>query len=160
APVGPDTPAPSLLPRDGPPGTTDHPFVVTMDQVVELGLINSRDFQTARENLYLAALPVTLQRFSFAAHFFATDQAIRDVSGRLTPQGHQSTWSLNSNGGFSKLFSTGALLLVQFANQTVFDLAGVRSRPVVSQSTLNLDMLQPLLRGGGKAVNLEPLTQA
>src|SRR5205823_7939597 len=32
-------------------------------------------------------------------------------------------------------------------------------RNLTSQSTINLDLVQPLLRGGGRAVTLEPLTQ-
>ena len=34
--------------------------------------------------LYMAALPVTLERFSFAAQFFAAEQAIRQWSGSET----------------------------------------------------------------------------
>jgi hypothetical protein len=133
--------------------------LLKVEQAVELGLINSREYQDARENLYMTALAVTVQRFSFAAQFFAAGQAIRQWSGRQTPEGHQNNWTLNSNIGFSKLFSTGALLLADFANQTVFNMTGF-GRSLTSQSTINLDLIQPLLRGGGRAVTLEPLTQA
>src|SRR5207302_9981140 len=101
----------------------------------------------------------TMERVAFAAQFCAAGQAIREWAGRQTPEGRQDHWALNSNAGFSKLFSTGALLLVNFANQTVFNFTGV-GRNLTSQSTINLDLAQPLLRGGGRAVALEPLTQA
>src|SRR5262249_4251079 len=52
----------------------------------------------------------------------------------------------------------GALLLLDIANRTVVDFANTPK--VVSQSTASLDLVQPLLRGGGRAVTLEPLTQA
>src|SRR5262249_23787034 len=52
---------------------------------------------------------------------------------------------------------TGALLLLSFANQTVYNLGNTPSTTV---STLSLDVIQPFLRGGGWAVTLEPLTQA
>jgi hypothetical protein len=158
-----ETPDPFPPPKqnlEAPPGTPEHPFKLKMDQCVELGIINSRDFQTARETLYLAALPVTLQRFAFAAQWFATEQAIRERAGGLVPGGPRNDWTLNTNVGFSKLFSTGALLLLQFANKTVIDFTGAAARHTVSETTLNLDILQPLLRGGGKAVTLEPLTQS
>src|SRR5262249_25574784 len=109
--------------------------------------------------LYLTALPVTLERFAFAAQFFAAEEAVREWAGTKTAQGHHNDWRLNSNAGFAKLFSTGALLLFNFANQTVFNLTGT-GRSTVSQSTITLDVIQPLLRGGGRAVALEPLTQA
>jgi hypothetical protein len=135
------------------------PYLIKLDQAVELGLINSREYQDAREDLYMTALAVTLQRFSFAAQYFAVGQAIRQWAGRETQQGHQNSWALNSNVGFTKLFSTGALLLANFANQTVFNMSGF-GRSLTSQSTINLDLVQPLLQGSGKAVTLEPLTQA
>jgi hypothetical protein len=136
------------------------PYLLKLEQAVELGLINSREYQDERENLYLTALPVTLQRFSFASQFFLFEQAIRQWAGSEVTGGHQNNWTLNSNGGVAKLFSTGALLLVNFANQTVINLGGGVGRSVTSQSTINLDLVQPLLRGGGRSVVLEPLTQA
>jgi hypothetical protein len=140
-----------------PPGAPQ-PYLLKLEQAVELGTINSREYQDARENLYMTALAVSLQRFGFAAQFFAAGQAIREWAGRQTPEGHQNNWMLNSNVAFAKVFSTGALLLANFANQTVFNMTGV-GRSLTSQSTINLDLIQPFLRGGGRAVTLEPLTQ-
>jgi hypothetical protein len=167
---------------DGIPGRPEHPFLINLPQCAELGMINAREYQTAREQLYLTALPVTQQRFSFAAQYFATEQAVRQYSGRATPNGQSNTWNLgppsgnhlgssgtstNQNGittpggvGLTKLFSTGAQLLLQFANQTVIDLGGNLAKNITSVSVLNLDMVQPLLAGAGRPVTLEPLTQA
>jgi hypothetical protein len=149
----------TILMTEPRPGTPP-PYLLKQEQACELALINSREYQDARENLYLAALPVTLERFSFAAQFFAAGQVIREWAGRQTPVGSRNDWAVNSNTGFSKLFPTGALLLFNFANQTVINLAGTGPRPVTSQSTINLDIVQPLLQGAGCAVTLEPLTQA
>src|SRR5262249_37489895 len=111
-------------------------------------------------DLYLTALPVTLERFSFTAQFLATEQAVRERTGRQTPEGQHNRWRLNSSTGFTKLFSTGALLLFRFANQTVVELTGQHPKHTISPSTALLELTQPLLRGGGRAVTLEPLTQA
>src|SRR5262249_53056610 len=154
---------------DGP-----RPFLINLEQACELALINSREYQDAREDLYLTALPVTLERFSFAAQFFAASEAFGQWTGSefnsnvgagsaaanqapsiaSTP----ASWNANSSVGFAKLFSTGALLLFNFANQVAINLGP--GRFVQSQSTINLDIVQPFLQGGGKAVTLEPLTQA
>jgi hypothetical protein len=134
------------------------PFLLKLEQAVELGLINSREYQDARENVYLTALPVTRERFAFAAQFFAVEESVRQWAGSATPESPKNNWTLASNGGFTKLFSTGALLLFNFANQTVFNLGA--GRELTSQSMINLDLIQPFLRGGGRAVTLEPLTQA
>ena len=53
------------LPRDS------QPYVITMEQAFTLALINSRVYQFQLENLYLARLAVTLQRFAFSPQFFA-----------------------------------------------------------------------------------------
>lgn len=135
-------------------------FLLKLEQAIELGLINSREYQDRREDLYLTALPVTLQRFSFAAQFLATEQAVRERTGRETVSGQHNRFRFNSNTGFNKLFSTGALLLFRFANQTVVELTGNFPKHTTSVSTVSLDLTQPFLRGGGRAVTLEPLTQA
>jgi hypothetical protein len=138
----------------------ERPFLIRLEQAVELGVFNSRQFQTARENLYLAALPVTLQRFAFAPQAFAAETAIREITGRGTPEGQHNRWRLDGAAGFTKQFATGALLLLQIANQTVIEMGQFAGRPTVSESVLTLDLVQPLLRGGGFAVTLEALTQA
>ncbi|HEV3259419.1 MAG TPA: hypothetical protein VG013_21310 [Gemmataceae bacterium] len=143
----------------GPPGTLKHPYLISMEQAVELGVLDSREHQDRREDLYMTALPVTLERFAFAAQWFAAEQAIREWAGRDTPQGKSNAWRLSTNVGFGKLFSTGGLLLANIANQTVFQMAQP-FKGTTSVSQLNFDFVQPLLRGGGRAVTLEPLTQA
>jgi hypothetical protein len=139
-------------------GTSHRLFRLRLEQAAELGLVNSRLFQDEREDLYMAALPVTQERFSFTAQFFDIETAFREWTGRDTPEGQHNRWRVNSNAGFTKLFSTGALLLFRIANQTVIELTGPM-RGTTSQSTLSLDLIQPLLRGAGRAVTLEPLTQ-
>ena len=138
--------------------STDKPFLINLDQAVELGVFNSREFQDRREDLYLTALPVTLQRFSFAAQFLAAGEAVREWAGHGSPVGSRNQWSITTNTGVSQLFSTGALLLLNFANETVIDFTHFPR--TISESTATLDLIQPMLRGGGKAVTLEPLTQA
>src|SRR5438128_235392 len=102
--------APATTSLSSPPGAP-RPYLLKLEQTVELGLINSREYQDARENLYMAALPVATQRFSFAAQFFAFGQAVRQWAGSQTSAVPKNNWALSSNVGFSKLFSTGALLL-------------------------------------------------
>lgn len=133
-------------------------FRISLDQSVELGVLNARDFQDRREDLYLAALPVTLQRFSFAAQAFLTETAIRESIGKEAPGGPQNFWQFNTTGGFGKLFPTGAQLMVRLANQFVVHLND--GKPTTAVSNASLSLAQPLLRGGGFAVTLEPLTQA
>ncbi|MBI1830288.1 MAG: hypothetical protein HYR84_02420, partial [Planctomycetes bacterium] len=136
---------------------TQPPFLLTLDQTVELGVINSPQYQTFREQLYLAALPVTQQRYNFAYQWAATADWIRQWAGPNVKGGPQNNWTGSSTLGFSKLFATGALLTTDVVNTTAFNFAG---NGFTSTSAINASLAQPLLQGGGKAVTLEPLTQA
>lgn len=135
------------------------PFMLNLENVTELGFLNSPQFQTERETLYLTALAVTAERFAFIAQPFVTEQLIRQSQGaQVSSTGKPlNSWISNATTGFTKTFSTGALLLFNFANQTVYNLG---RNTTTSISTINLDMVQPFLAGGGRAIALEPLTQA
>ncbi len=135
------------------------PYRITLDQALELAMINSREMQTQRENVYLAALSVSNERFNFLPQFLATQEAIRQWTARESTLGPTNQLELNSAAGMTLNFGTGAALLLRLANQTVIDVSG-KNGPTISTSNLVLDLSQPFLRGGGQAVALEPLTQA
>jgi outer membrane protein TolC len=162
APTAPTATQPAAVPTAAgascDPLRPERPYLINLDQSVELGGFNSREFQDRREDLYLTALPVASDRFSFAAQFLLAGEVIRQWAGSQSPEGRQNNWSAATNTGVAKLFPTGALLLLDFANRTVVDFANFPR--TISQSTATLDLIQPLLRGGGYAVTLEPLTQS
>jgi hypothetical protein len=138
----------------------ERPYLLNVDQAVDLALFNSREFQDRREDLYLAALPVTLERFAFATQFLVAEDVIREHTGSETIDGTGNRWRGNTTLGIHQLFPTGALLLVKLANQVVVNMAAAGTARVITPSTISFDFVQPLLRGGGYAVTLEPLTLA
>lgn len=135
------------------------PYRINLDQALQLAIINSRELQSQRENLYLAALPVTTEQFNFLPQFMATQEAIRQWSARESDFGPTNQWELNSAAGVGMNFVTGGMLLLKLANQTIIDMSSNKG-PTISTSNLVFDISQPLLRGGGLAVALEPLTQS
>lgn len=164
----------------------DTPYVLTVDHAFRLALINSRVYQFNLENIYLQALPVTLQRFQFQPNFYAgmspitaplsqgSSGAFGSVGGGfpgLNPA-NRFTYSTRATGvpasglsigtvaGVGKAFSAGGKLVMGFANQVVFNFLGPHSRQPSVQSQLPLSFVQPFLAGGGRAVTLEALTQA
>ena len=139
--------------------TNEQPYLIKLEQATQLSLFNSREYQDRREDLYASALPVTVERFSFVAQFFATERAVREVTGSKTSDGAGKRWKLDSDGGFTKLFPSGALLLVRLANRLVVEL-GNNGKPTVSLSNFTAELTQPLLQGGGYAFTMESLTQA
>lgn len=137
--------------------TNEQGYRMKLEQTVELALFNSREFQDRREDLYLAALPVSLERFGFSAQAFAAEELIFSAGGRATAA-PGSRWSPSTSFGFSQRLASGAQLLVQLANQVVVNVGN--GRPTVGISDFALSLSQPFLRGGGFAVTLEALTQA
>jgi hypothetical protein len=158
----------SGLPKDS------KPYVVTIEQAYALGLINARVYQFNLESVYLTALAVTLQRFAFEPQFVAGMSPLTAPVGgafSINPinsfaYSTKATGSQSSNlrlgtlAGFGKFFETGGRLLGGFANQTVFNFIGKNPRQPAVQSSIPLSFVQPFLRGGGRAVTLEPLTLA
>jgi hypothetical protein len=141
--------------------TFDEDGAVVLDQqaAMELALIHSREYQRALEDLYLSALDVTLQRFRFDVQFFGGNRTASGISGPLSGDGTESrTLSTDTNFQAERLFATGAQLLVEFANSVVWQFAGPDR--YVSVNMLNWSLVQPLLRGAGRAVVLEQLTDA
>src|SRR5262249_6689146 len=79
-------------------------------------------------------------------------------STRFAPLGQVSTMNIGTVAGVGKLFNSGATMLMGFASELVFNFAGKNPRQPTVLSSLPFSFVQPLLRGGGRAVILEPLT--
>ena len=79
---------------------------------------------------------------------------------RYGPNGQISALNLGTVAGFGKLFSSGGQLLMGFANEVAFNFLNKNPPQPTVISALPISFVQPLLRGGGRAVVLEPLTQA
>jgi hypothetical protein len=167
------------------------PYKINMQQAWVLALMNARFYQYNLETVYEAALPVTLQRFSYDPQFYAGMSPSTSVpqtnfnpgvtgavnvgfpatpgvtasnsytyATRFAPSGALSTLNLGTVAGVGKLFSSGGQLVMGFANEVMFNFLGKNSSQPSVISALPISFVQPLLRGGGRAVTLEPLTQA
>jgi hypothetical protein len=159
-------------------------YKINMQQAMLLAIMNARFYQYNLEQVYIAALPVTLQRFSFEPQFYAGLSPLTGVpqnggSGgsfasapgvitsnsfnyatRFSPAGQISTMNLGTVAGFGKLFSSGGQLLMGFANEVAFNFLSKNPQQPSVISALPISFVQPLLRGGGRAVVLENLTLA
>ena len=148
---------PSVLPRD-------EGGRVPLDRrsAVQLALVNSREYQRAREELYLSALDVSLQRFRFDAIFFGRHSTYFEATGPDRAGGDRSELALNRDVGraleLRKRLATGGELVAGLANELVWQFAGPDQYSAVS--VLDFSLIQPLLRSGGRAVALEGLTLA
>jgi outer membrane protein TolC len=113
---------------------------------------NSRDYQSRKESLYLAALNVTLERWLLGWRPSLTGQAAIDGIGS-----DADTQSAGFSFQMRKILGTGAEV-VGGIGLSMFRVVGGGSPSATSD--IGLAITQPLLRGSGSRIVYEPLTQA
>ena len=125
-------------------------LALNLDTAMQLALINSPNYQKAYEGLYLSALDVSAERFQFDSQLFGGN----DVFYR-TPT---SELRLDTDLAARKAYTTGADLVVNFANSLIWDFHGQDTNAAFS--LVDFSFVQPLLRGAGKQRILTRLTLA
>ena len=127
---------------------------LTIDDALQLAAVQSRRYQTAKDQLYLSALTLTGERYAFGPIFAGRTAGNLDRSADP-----EVTGSVNSQVGVSQLLATGGRLGVSIFNDLLRYYTGDPRRSAVSSISVNL--VQPLLRGFGKNnAAVESLTQA
>jgi hypothetical protein len=143
------------------PLTDDGKVKLSLDSALRLAYVNSNSYQDQLETLYLSALDVSTERFRFTTQFWGdegplTNETSFTSSGPLSAAGEASTLETDTRVTAQRLFATGGELVVGLANSIVWQFAGPETFSDVS--ILNFNLVQPLLRGAGRAVALEQLT--
>lgn len=132
---------------------------VTLAQAIELSQIHSREYQFQIEDVFLAALAVTYQRFQFGVRYLGVGgrEPGATVNNTFVPHGPGDNTRLGTNFGVSQLLPAGTQWAVELANNTIWLFgAGTQTR---TMSTLSYSIVQPLMFGAGRKVGLENLTQ-
>jgi hypothetical protein len=133
----------------------DERGVLVLDQydAFRLALLNSPDYQSSLEDLYLSALDVSFERFRFDVQGFAGYEVF------YTARNNSSILEARTrNVQLQKLFSTGAELAVGFANSLVWQFSGPND--YTANTLFDFALVQPLLRNAGRDRVLERLTLA
>ena len=126
--------------------------VLSLAQAVAMATAHNRDYQRQKEQLYLMALDLTLARHQFARQWFSTVDTsyIRDSEDEQV--------GYDAGLGFNQLLADGAQISTKIAIDWARFLTG---DPRTSLgSVLSASVAQPLLRGSGRRVVQENLTQA
>ncbi|WP_372898054.1 TolC family protein [Stieleria sp.] len=157
----------------------DDSVMLDIDSALRLAYVHSPNHQTQLETLYLSSLDVTRERFELDTQFFGGYDIGYSHNGSIIPArlNHDgSRWviappqtgaqrnllAIGTTGQRRALearrqFATAGTLLAGFANSFVFEFTGPDAG--LSASLLNFTFLQPLLRGAGRDIGLEGLTQ-
>ena len=144
--------------RDEEPNTqeilagTAVPASMSLAEAVRIATANNRDYQSQKEQMYLAALDLTRARHDFEAQPFAS------LDGGYAKGATDESVSLGGQGGLNLLLASGAQISTSLAVDWMRFLTG---DPRTSLgSVLAATVRQPLLQGAGRRVVMENLTQA
>lgn len=121
--------------------------------LLEIAAENSRNFQSERESLYLAALDLSLERWRLS--WLVSSDGGSTLGG--TGSGNASADG-SVNLGLSRVLGSGARLVTSIGT-SLFRFVSSGDGWALSND-LTLTLTQPLLRGAGRRVTLEPLTQS
>lgn len=128
-------------------------LTLSIDQAISYGARNSREYQSQKERLYLAALSLSGTKHSFSPNFSGT----AGVRGRKLSN-EETQGSTNGRVGVSQALLAGGNYSLSLANDLLKFFTGDPRRS--ASSVISLNILQPLLRGAGKDIAAERLTQA
>ncbi len=126
--------------------------VLTLPQAVALATAHNREYQTAREALFIKALDLRLTRHEFETQFFG------GAAGGYNADRNDEAVGVETSVGFNRLLAGGTRISTKLAGAWVDVLTG-NLRSGLS-SILSVTVAQPLLRGSDRRVVVENLTQA
>ena len=142
--VGPNDLAPGYaLPASG---------VLSLADAVAAATANNRDYQTRKEQLYLEVLDLTLVRHSFVRQWFGT------IDAGYTRDSDDEQVDYEADLGFTQLLADGAAISADIAIDWARFLTGDPRTSL--RSVLSASITAPLLRGSGRKIAQENLTQA
>ncbi|MHC5060309.1 MAG: TolC family protein [Planctomycetota bacterium] len=126
--------------------------VLTLSRAVAMATAHNRQYQLERELLYVQALDLDLERHQYEPNPFGTGTV-----GYVEEDGDRATGA-SIAAGFNQLLASGGRISTRIGLAWADVITGdVRSG---LSSILAVAITQPLLRGSGRKVALENLTQA
>ncbi len=133
---------------------TAEPVVIkSLQEALVMAVSENRDYQRRKESLMLAALTLSDTRHSYDTLFSHSTTAERERTS-----GGRDAGSVDSKLSVDKLLKSGGSLGLTLANSLFRFYSGDPAR--TATSTISVNLVQPLLRGAGKDIAAEGLTQA
>lgn len=132
---------------------------VTLENVLEIALINSREYQLRKEALYRTALALSLQRFDFDLQF--TRGGRRTASPNYVHNRNAgievNRFAIPTGTGLTRSLYTAGQLLARFSNDVLLTFNGPTGYSPQIGSDILIELTQPLIQ---RDIQFEPLTQA
>ncbi len=134
----------------------DNPPQLSLIQALQTGARNSFEYQTRKEDIFKEALDLDLERNEFRAIFTGQTESLieTDMSGERTVSGVE----YGSATGVSRKLESGVELTTELAVTlaNLLTLNQASAFGISGDATISI----PLLRGSGRHIVTEPLTQA
>ncbi|MCA9128531.1 MAG: TolC family protein [Planctomycetales bacterium] len=131
---------------------------LTLEDVVDLALLNSREYQTQKETLYLFALQLSQERFEYQRKFRANGNSASLGYGHNRFAGiTENNLSIPSSVGMTRALVTGGDIVASFANNILLTFNGPAGFSKQVSSRLLFNFAQPLIQ---RDIQFESLTQA
>lgn len=133
--------------------TSRDPVTLTLAQALDVAAENSRDFQRQKESLYLSALSLTSSLNDFRVRFGGGGGGAADGTSDTS-----TDVTLTDDLSASASSVIGTQVVTNFVQ--TFMRSVINGGQFDGSSILNMTITQPLLRGAGRHIAREPLTQA
>lgn len=132
------------------------PLRLTLVDAMQIGAQNSADYQTQKENVFREALNLDLERNEFRTIFAGQyrSQISSDTTGARAQSGTVQTGTLAAGRQFYNGADVSGGLAVDLAN--LMTGSGASALGLAGDASVSI----PLLRGSGRHIVTEPLTQA
>jgi outer membrane protein TolC len=135
--------------------------VLSLAEAVAMATAHNRDYQKQKEDLYLMALDLTLERHQYVMQWFGTfdpKYTRGHDSSSASGDDNEEKLSYEAETGFNQLLADGAMISASIALDWARFLTGDPRASIAS--VLAATVTQPLLRGAGRKIAQENLTQA
>ena len=131
---------------------------LSLRDIVDLGLLNSREYQTQKETLYLVSLQLAQERFAFTTKFSAGNNGSALELDNIRNGGTTvERLGIPTNVQVDRALVTGGDLLASFANNILLTFDGPTGFTADIGSSVLLEFVQPLIQTD---IQFESLTQA
>ena len=120
---------------------------MTLPDLFELAVINSREYQREKELLYDAALRLSLERYAYATKFSTRGATVDTTYSHVRSGGTTvNTLRVPSSISGDKLLATGGTLVGQFANDVLLTFNGPSGFAAAVSSDLLFDFTQSIFQ--------------
>ena len=140
------------------PLAEDGKLHINGQDAVRLALLHSTAYQRQLETMYMSALDVSAERFEFDTQFYGGYGSDYRSRGAAVAGSARSDLTLSTrNIQMRQKYAKGTSLVANFANSLMWQFSGPDTHSTTS--LIDINIVQPLLRQGGKDKVLERLTR-